>query len=746
MGKLTIPKNIFEKLFKNSFREGGEQENRQPMTQDDVYKELTGQVKFGLPPNSPAPSNAEIETNEYVKDSQGVQKAIGDTHENGGMPVNLEDGSQILSDHLKVGEDLAKKLSKDFDIKVKASDTYSKVLDKYNQKIGLTKATKESEEMIKKLDEQQKNTKSEATLGLNKEYLTGEINELGQKIEPLNQQKEQMFDLLFAEQEKSKPKEEQANNFQMGGTVGTSVNGDLITKYNLTPERVKELIPNYQDGAIHINPQGTTNPFLNPQYAINKENVPEGMSPAQYYEQQARQQAVYSTKGAAPKYTPEQKETIRKHYNKVILDPKSKEALNKAIDENRLVFNQGMLEAIQQGKTVPVQLQHKGKETGTYGEQEEARINGYLYGNAFEKLTGKKFDASNLEHTKQLYGNVIPALKEQGVIYDASPRTHKGTTLFGNVYASMPGFKVTQPAKKAGQIDLDALRGSSAGQKQMVAEEYGTTVEALDEAMKNPTNKFLTLTPEAPAPAPPAPEKAVEAIAPKVEEVIEEEEKKKQGMGFLALPDQSPLTPPSMMMPLKFQPRVYAPSYKHISPEAVMTELGRSQMATRQQISQMPDAIQAATLSSLDANNAAALNKVLSDTARYNAQADERTDAAAAEAMTKQSFADAQSAAMYQSLVGRELNAYDANLQRYYNRLNEENVDKWKQVEMTNQFNALHRNVQRTPEGYLVSDYQISPVTPADVTTPTTTTEKKKTTAKGKNGGRFNKNKKRFGS
>ena len=57
--------------------------------------------------------------------------------------MDLEDGTRILSDYLKVGAKNAKILNDQFDLGVKASDTYATVVEKFNKKSGLNKITEE---------------------------------------------------------------------------------------------------------------------------------------------------------------------------------------------------------------------------------------------------------------------------------------------------------------------------------------------------------------------------------------------------------------------------------------------------------------------------------------------------------------------------------------------------------------------------------------------------------------------------
>ncbi len=238
--KVSIPKEVFENIF---FKEGGQ---KTTSDKERLHKSLTGEYQFPLDEKNPITEpNAEIEKGEYLFDSKGIRKAMGKTHEKGGTPVSLEDGTRILSDHLKIGNTLAKELTKNFGIKANATDTYAKILDKFGKKIGLDKANEELEEYIAALDKQKVNIKEEETYSLNKEYLTKEINEYSKKKEPLEKQREQFFNYIFSKQEDGK-KQESASKMQFGGEFM-----DLANKYGISKERAMELmhtLPKHQSG------------------------------------------------------------------------------------------------------------------------------------------------------------------------------------------------------------------------------------------------------------------------------------------------------------------------------------------------------------------------------------------------------------------------------------------------------------------------------------------------------------------
>lgn len=245
---VSIPKDIFEKNF--NFQNGGVKQREQ------IHKSLTGEYAFGVDSNQ---VNAELESGEYLQDSSGIKQVEGKKHSQGGEKMALEDGTRILSDYLKLGAKNAKILGEEIGLELKATDTYSTVLDKFNKKSGLDDLNEELEEYIADLDKQQQNTKDEATLALNTQYLTEEINEIAKKKQPLDEVRARIFDLTFNTQEASKPKEDSREEFQTGGTM--TYNGDTIVqlakKYDIDEERANSLLKKYQTGAIHRTPMLT---------------------------------------------------------------------------------------------------------------------------------------------------------------------------------------------------------------------------------------------------------------------------------------------------------------------------------------------------------------------------------------------------------------------------------------------------------------------------------------------------------
>lgn len=219
-----------------------------------LAKGLTGEYMTGMDKDNPIEEpNAEIENGEYVQHPTGeLQKAVGDTHENGGMDVKLADNTKILSDHLKPKIDFIRKIKKDYEIDIKSSDTYSKILDKYSKKIGLSKVVDEQEDLINKMEKVVTTNKDEEALGLNTQYLSGKLSELEEKKKPLEKDRKDFFEKLFQAQEDSKPKEDKEKTYQNGGSYFNDAIIGLAKKYNIPEE---EILNSFQKGGTKL-PQG----------------------------------------------------------------------------------------------------------------------------------------------------------------------------------------------------------------------------------------------------------------------------------------------------------------------------------------------------------------------------------------------------------------------------------------------------------------------------------------------------------
>ena len=220
----------------NLFKNGGQ------LKEEEV---LTGEKMQGASSNNQTvQKNAEVEDNEYIHSQDGSSiKVEGKKHEQGGEEVELKEGDRIISDNLKLKGDGAKEIKNQFDVKVKAKDTYAKAVDKIYNKIGLTKLINEEEKIIKKISEIEEKTKDETTQNLNYELLTKKLQEIQKQKQELEPQRQKALNTVFEMQEASKPKKDkEQESFEDGGIK------QMADQYGIPYDRAKQLIEEYKNG------------------------------------------------------------------------------------------------------------------------------------------------------------------------------------------------------------------------------------------------------------------------------------------------------------------------------------------------------------------------------------------------------------------------------------------------------------------------------------------------------------------
>ena len=234
------------------YSEMGPQENRPQMP---LTEEMTGEFIQQQPSEANITPNAEVENREFIQHPDGqVQQVKGRTHNQGGERVELEGGTKVVSDKLKLGAKNAKLLREQFGLNnIKASDTYAVAVEKYTKKIGLKELNEQQQEYFDKLKKEEK-TKDERTSELNNEVLSEKINNIEQKKSTLEEVRAKFTDYTYQLQEGSKkgtPRESnrQSNNtteFSLGGSVPMFSDGGIIEmakrmESNLTDEQLKSL-------------------------------------------------------------------------------------------------------------------------------------------------------------------------------------------------------------------------------------------------------------------------------------------------------------------------------------------------------------------------------------------------------------------------------------------------------------------------------------------------------------------------
>lgn len=236
---LGIEDTEFYQPLSQRMKQGGDVTNKELLTGEYLVENPNQQ------------NNVELEDGEHLENSQTgeIQEVVGEKHDDGGVKTNLPDQSKVISDYTKIGKDNAKKFKDEFDVKVRATDTFATVLDRYNKKIGLDALIEEEKEIFEKIETQDTdNSIKENVKGLNLKALQKRLQEIeSEKGETKVMQKE-AFDKIFEEQEKI-PKKKEKDIMKEGG-----IHNDidfLSKKYKIDKDRLITLM---QEGGVTIDP------------------------------------------------------------------------------------------------------------------------------------------------------------------------------------------------------------------------------------------------------------------------------------------------------------------------------------------------------------------------------------------------------------------------------------------------------------------------------------------------------------
>jgi hypothetical protein len=222
----------------------------------------TGEYMRGVSNENSEDYNAEIEKGEYFQSNEGdISEVVGDTHAQGGEKIQMEKNDRVLSDKSTIGAKAAKMLTDKYGVTLKASNTYSDVLDKVKKKSKLNDLVKQEGEILKKISAQSE-IKDATTRDFNLDILSKKKQEIAEQKSPIEEERKMMFDELFDMQEAAKPKvKEEVNSFANGGQLD-----NLAKEYGISIERAKELVQQYESGGVAKYVDG------GPGYSLSKED------------------------------------------------------------------------------------------------------------------------------------------------------------------------------------------------------------------------------------------------------------------------------------------------------------------------------------------------------------------------------------------------------------------------------------------------------------------------------------------
>jgi len=229
-------------------------------------------------------------------------------------------------------------------------------------------------------------------------------------------------------------------------------------------------------------------------------------------------------------------------------------------------------------------------------------------------------------------------------------------------------------------------------------------IDELNKIAADPSTKILKLTPEIAtqplgiATEVPTPSALTTPLPVGAE--TEGNEPWRRGLNVLTLPDQSPMMPGSLQPHLKINRRFDRVEPALLSPEQQIQEANRSQIATSEQLKNVPGAQSAAALIGLTANTQDNMNKVITETNKINSQIITQADARNAQTQALEENAAAQDALSYEQRQLRAKALTDNDINNYYNTLRENNVRNYNEVNNINAANALAEHYQFTGQGY----------------------------------------------
>lgn len=668
---IEIPREVFENIF---FANGG--------TKKEVAKELAGNYQAPLTKDRLHLANAEVEKNEYVFDSKGIREFGGNTHEKGGTPVKLEEGSRVLSDHLKIGADLAKELTKSLKLPFRATDTYAKALDRFNNASDLPKLNKEIEDLILKMDS--KKSKDKTTFALNNEFLNNALNAKNKQKEPLEKEMAGFFDMLFQKQESSK-KAESGYKMQLGGSYM-----ELAAKHGIDPERAKEILrnlPHYQKAGEFpeeepkVKPQPSRLPWNeqnNPYFAINPGR--EGKLKDWLGDQMYKAEYELGDLKASSERFKDLAQNAGFQYTEA--DFKDMPSLNRFagrlqehIIKNKpeLAYDYGLnVEPTRQG--LQYLVDNKIIKPEDYGIR---MVNG--------KVARGSYDTLSAEAENKL-SDVISKLPD-------NTKKDYALTNYKDNLGYFRGIKT-----KDQELSDEEYKRFTSENKPVGAGYYKTDIPG---AYVRP----ILIGEQAPETTPSGEVRFAQKpfkFKPAEDAKVATTEEAKRRRGLLLLPDQTPMLP-NLLPSLKVQRRLSRIDYNDVSPEQQLTEMNRSEVATQEQLKDMSPQQRAAALIALTANANTMSNKVIADVNRTNAASRNAVDAYNAKISDAEENAAAQDALDYERRTHTTLGNYDKELRAYYDKLASNNMNNWKTVEAFNRYNALNPDVQFTGQGYEVN-------------------------------------------
>jgi hypothetical protein len=565
-----------------------------------IEKLLTGENIKGLSEKGGMEANVEVEGDEYLQFPDGTtQRVVGKDHEEGGVKMNIPDGTKVISKTLKPNKKQTKELEKTYNLNVGKTDTYAEVVDKFANKIGLTKKYKEQEELFTALKDLFKDTKiAPATKRLNQDFLAGKIAKIENEKAELEAQKQEFFNAVFDMQEESKPEEERGQEvFKMGGTSYTGFY-NLAEKHNVNPNDLMDVLR--KAGATNL-------PKLDEGTKVFKARRVENEYRNQVVEPQHPNEKNYGTE--------KDNERIFKEWYRsfpdIIMDDK---VFGKVIDKEKLKKGEpGFLSKIPLNKQNDLILEF------------QKRSNSRMRASA-ETITNNpdNFDPKTVELAKEFLKNEL-FTGEKNSKMSTAEQVRAYDSMLGNYTAGrhILSLDMVQPdeSKELEKEGIFTLRQISDERLSKLSPATQKRIKQIRDIQGEDADFRLdTYTPETepekstiPKPGPqPDPKKDTDL------DVNLSGQKPYQSKMFY-MPDQSTLPPSALKVGVNIQNTLQRMDPVRIGIEQNLQEASDTRQFIAEQLNGMPSAQRAAGMASLLASTQEGINKAIVDTNRINA-------------------------------------------------------------------------------------------------------------------------------
>lgn len=200
---------------------------------------LTGEYLYPLPKSMEDQANVEVEKGEYeTQPGEAPMEVMGQKHADGGTPVSLEQGTEVITDDTTIEPDFAKYIRDTYGIKATPKDTYATLMDGYKVKIGLKSAYDDQKKALEKLKKNDK-IDDENTRRLNASVLSKAINDSNDTVNGLEGRFTDFANVIYKEQEDRKMKKDEDTYFAKGGEIDNIISRSM-KEYGLTEEDIAE--------------------------------------------------------------------------------------------------------------------------------------------------------------------------------------------------------------------------------------------------------------------------------------------------------------------------------------------------------------------------------------------------------------------------------------------------------------------------------------------------------------------------